>query len=182
MDVFAASGDTDLGVQWMQEFPNYTKDNIRNYQVMRLNGATYYFVHESHPVISLLYHNQDKLGTRIEESDKVNGQWYRIDCHVFEDSCDTLETDVFSKTPQVYDLTKLMIRLRRPDNKRWMDPPMLCDSFLDSTKDRKTKEDIYRKYSETPIYVVARVQIDYCIPVNKDMAASFPNGAIVPSA
>ncbi len=39
---------------------------------MRLNGADYFFVHEKHPAIHLLYHNQEKLGIAVAPRDKVN--------------------------------------------------------------------------------------------------------------
>jgi hypothetical protein len=58
-DVFICSGDTELGLQWMQQFPTFNRENFRIEKVMRLNGADYYFVHETHPVINLLYHNQE---------------------------------------------------------------------------------------------------------------------------
>eukprot|EP00961_Rhodomonas_salina_P296127 3936074-Rhodomonas_salina.3 len=161
-DIFVASGDTDLGMQWMQQFPNYNKENIRTNQVMRLNGADYYFVHEDHPVINLLYHNQDALGTKIDCNDKVNNYWYRVNTQVFDDSCHTLDTEIFSKTPQVYDLSRLRVRIRRPDNKRWLDTPMLHE--LAAATDQATKEILYKRFTDTPIYVVARMELEYAVP------------------
>eukprot|EP00961_Rhodomonas_salina_P258732 3496259-Rhodomonas_salina.1 len=71
-DIFVAQGNNDLGIQWVQQFPEYNRDNIRNEKVMRLNGSDYYFVHETHPIVNLLYHNQDKLGIVMAPRDKVN--------------------------------------------------------------------------------------------------------------
>lgn len=63
----------------------------------------------------------------ISLHEKVNGNWYRIDLQVFDDSCHTLDTEVFSKTPQVFDLSNLCVRLKRPDNRRWLDTPLFLD-------------------------------------------------------
>eukprot|EP00961_Rhodomonas_salina_P023738 318863-Rhodomonas_salina.1 len=130
LDVFNAPGDTDMGIQWMQEYPNFTQDNIRSEKVMRLNGADYYFVHKHHPVIKMLYKNQADLGTSISDNDMVNGQWYRVDLETFDDACNSLDHNVFSKTPQIFDLTNLTLKMKRPDNKGWLDPPMMHDEYL----------------------------------------------------
>ena len=43
---------------WMQQYPNYTSENLVDVGTMILAGATYYFVHEGHPVIQMLRSSQ----------------------------------------------------------------------------------------------------------------------------
>lgn len=177
-DVFTASGDTELGMQWMQKFPSYTKENLRRHNVMRLNNAEYYFVHESHPVVFLLYNNQEQLGTKIDENDRVHGEWYRVGLQVFDDSCQTLDVEIFNKTPQVYDLSKLRLRLRRPDNKPWLDPPLMHPSMLCPTTDMEEKKRLYQQYCNTIIFLTCRLQVEYCVPsaVEETGPTTMPKG------
>jgi hypothetical protein len=163
-DIYVASGDTELGAQWMQQFPEYTKDNVRTHQVMKLNGADYYFVHQDHPVTSLLYNNQESLGTKISPEDRVNGSWYRVNNQVFEDSCHTLNSEIFNKTPQTYDLSKFSVSLKRPGNKRWLDTPLQLQGVTSSEYGREEKQAAYKAYADSPLYVVARLQVEYSLP------------------
>lgn len=100
--------------------------------IMHLKGANYYFVNENHPAVRLLYQNQEALGTKIDENDKVNGEWYRIEQGVFEQCISALLKDVLNKTPEWHDLSNFTIRIKRPDNKSWLDyPGMLHDEHID---------------------------------------------------
>lgn len=138
---------------------------------MRLHGANYYFVDQKHPVVDLLYHNQEALGTKIDPNDMVNGKWYRINCEVFDDSCHTLDVKVFNKTPQVFDLSKLRCTLQRPDNIRWMETPLMQEEINDSSSSEEKKL-AYKRYMNTPIYVYARIAVDYSIPPAVEVAAA----------
>ena len=57
-ELFSLSGNTELGMAWMQQYPKYTSDNLETVGTMFLKGATYYFVHEGHPVIQMLRTSQ----------------------------------------------------------------------------------------------------------------------------
>ena len=149
--------------------------------MMRLHGADYYFVHENHPVINLLYNNQEALGTKIDPSDRVNGNWYRVNLNVFDDSCHSLDTQVFSRTPQVFDLSKLRVKIRRPDNKRWIDTPLLHDKLLDIS-DKAQKKEAFKRYMDKPIYVCARMEMEYTVPQEVSTATGNNNGATVSAA
>lgn len=169
-DIFVATGDTDLGMQWMEEYPQFTRENVRTHLVMRLQGADYYFVHENHPVIKLLYHNQDALGTQIDPKDRVNGCWYRIDVQVFDDSCHTLDNEIFSRTPQVFDLSRLVVRLRRPDQRRWLELPVSHRmSFIGDNYSQAAKEEYYRKFVNEPVSFIARMEVQYSVPPVRDV-------------
>lgn len=170
-DIFVASGDMALGMRWMSMYPEYNRENVRTFNVMHLNGSDYYFVHENHPVINLLYHNQSELGTKISPEDRVNGSWYRVDLNVFNDSCRTLEEDVFNKTPQMFDLTKLCVRLRRPDNRRWLEAPAFMG--IASSNMEQRKED-YMNFVSSPMCFTARMEVEYSIP-DGEMGAATPN-------
>lgn len=163
-DIYKASGDTDLGTQWMQQFPEYTKDNLRTQNVMKLNGADYFFVHQDHPVTSLLYNNQEALGTKIAPEDKVNRSWYRVNNQVFDDSCHTLNAEIFSKTPQTHDLSKFSVSLKRPGNKWWLDTPMQLPALTGAAYNSEAKKAAYKEYADSPLFVVARMQLEYSLP------------------
>ena len=57
-EVFSLSGNTELGMAWMQQYPQYTHENLETQGTMFLTGATYYFVHEGHPAIQMLRTSQ----------------------------------------------------------------------------------------------------------------------------
>ncbi len=123
---------------------------------MKLTNSTYYFVHEHHPVIKLVYNNQKQLGSEIDEQHKINGSWYRIADQLFEDSCNTLDTQVFRNTPHTFDFTKLSVTLSNPDGD-WLQHPGCANG--------DDRNQAYKDYCSTPLYLRARIQFDYCIPL-----------------
>jgi len=105
---------------------------------MQLKGADYYFVHQDHPVIRLLYQNQEVLGTKIDENDKVNGEWYRVDEPVFDQCISALLLDVLKKTPEWHDLSTFTIRIKRPDSIKWTEyPTMINDTYTKDPDEHK---------------------------------------------
>lgn len=83
--------------------------------------------------------------------------WYRIDLDTFDSACNTIIKGVFEQAPHVFDMSMISVRMRRPDNQRWMDPP--C--WLAGLMDQKEKEAKYREYTETPITILARLQFEF---------------------
>jgi hypothetical protein len=90
-------GDVALTKQWFQEYPEFTKDNIRTHKAVEIgDGANYHFVAETHPVTGLLFNNQEKLGVKMDSDSIVNG-YYRVNSNLFDDACKSLKSSIFDK-------------------------------------------------------------------------------------
>jgi hypothetical protein len=63
------------GNQWRKEFPKYTAANIDSEGILEVQGCPYVFVHQDHPVITLLRHNSNLIGCNIDEQPKIDNEW-----------------------------------------------------------------------------------------------------------
>jgi hypothetical protein len=64
------------GNQWRKDFPKYTAANIDTEGILEVQSCPYVFVHQDHPVISLLRHNSNLIGCNIDDQQKIDNEWY----------------------------------------------------------------------------------------------------------
>jgi len=175
-EIFNLSGNTELGMAWMKQYPKYTHSNLDVEGVMFLTGASYYFVHEGHPAIHMLKVNQDQLGVQIREETLVNGSWYKVDTEAFLFCVKTLRENILQNAPSTFDLSTLTVRINKPDGQRWLQlPPQVIEGMSSAmiitegestilSESQETKIMRIQKYLDKPLFVTLRLAIEYTLP------------------
>ena len=171
-EVFCLTGNTELGLAWMNQFPQYTSENLNDVGVMFLTGATYYFVHEGHPAIQMLRASQDELGVQITSDTTVDGQWYKIDVETFTFCVKTLREGVLLHAPSTFDLSQLTVRLTKPDRQGWLyiSAQSIDNLITDAVKESDDKDLLaqskaaaIQRYLDRPLFVTLRLAIEYSL-------------------
>jgi hypothetical protein len=181
-EIFNLSGNTELGMAWMKQYPKYTHTNLDVEGVMFLTGASYYFVHEAHPAIHMLKANQDQLGVQIREETLVNGSWYKVDTEAFLFCVKTLRENILQNAPSTFDLSALTVRIAKPDGQRWLQlPPQVIEGLSSSGADdqQETKILQIQKYLDKPLFVTMRLAIEYTLPDLPPSSAACPSGSMM---
>jgi hypothetical protein len=170
-EIFNLSGNTELGMAWMKQYPKYTHANLQEEGVMFLTGASYYFVHEGHPAIHMLRANTEVLGVQIKEETMVNGSWYRVDTEAFLFCVNTLRENLLQNAPSTFDLTSLTVRVSKPDGQRWLQlPPQVIDGLSADSSEAQQEEQqeakiaLIQKYLDRPLHVTLRLAVEYTLP------------------
>jgi len=173
-EIFNLSGNTELGMAWMKQYPKYTHTNLDIEGVMFLTGASYYFVHEGHPAIHMLKVNQDQLGVQIREETLVNGSWYKVDTEAFLFCVKTLRENILQNAPSTFDLSTLTVRINKPDGQRWLQlPPQVIEGLqttetlvetISQSEAQEAKLMRIQKYLDKPLFVTLRLAIEYTLP------------------
>jgi hypothetical protein len=177
-EIFNLSGNTELGMAWMKQYPQYTNANLDVEGVMFLTGASYYFVHEGHPAIHMLKANQDQLGVQIRPDTLVDGSWYKVDTEAFVFCVKALRENILQNAPSTFNLSTLTVRISKPDGQRWLHlPPQVIDSIIpenvlinsqDSTDNQgalqETKIASIQRYIDKPLHLTLRLCIEYTLP------------------
>jgi len=188
-EIFSLTGNTELGMEWMKRYPQYTHDNLHDEGVMFLSGATYYFVHEDHPAIHMLRVNQDQLGVLISEETQVQQGWYKVDMEAFMFCIKSLRENILQSAPSTFDLSSLTVRINKPDGQRWLNlPPQVIQGLSATTSSsiqqrsmvsvdgdvleisasevdtQEAKIVQIQKYLDKPLFVTLRLAIEYTLP------------------
>jgi hypothetical protein len=195
-EIFNMSGNTELGLAWMKQYPTYTSANLENEGVMRLPGASYYFVHIEHPAIHLLKANETELGVHICEESRVPGRldWHQVDTEAFVYCIKMLRENVLQNTPSTFNLSGLTVRISKPDGQRWLQlGPHLVDSLVsdevretnDSDLIAEARRQGVQRYIDKPLFVTLRLSFEYSLPETslaaKSSCGSMVSGAILTS-
>jgi hypothetical protein len=101
-------------------YGDYNERNLEDHNVLPVTGQNYVFVHENHPVISLLKANADLLGTELKEDQRIDGEWYKVSKTVLSTCCNTLKQKVLNKI-SFNNLMDFQVQLKRIDAKDWTD-------------------------------------------------------------
>lgn len=176
-EIFNLSGNTELGMAWMKQYPQYTNANLDVEGVMFLTGASYYFVHEGHPAIHMLKANQDQLGVQIRPDTLVDGTWYKVDTEAFLFCVKALRENILQIAPSTFNLSTLTVRIGKPDGQRWLHlPPQVIDTIMpesvllgqdlatDSTQYQEAKIAAIQRYIDKPLFLTMRICIEYTLP------------------
>ena len=118
--LFEADASQSEGIAWRKAFPEYTDGNLETHNILEVQGCPYVFVHEKHPAVHLLNANPEILGKRMEESPKIDGEWYKLSKQVLSTACQTLRSKILSRI-SFNDLNLFQVQLKRIDAKDWTD-------------------------------------------------------------
>ena len=173
-EIFNMSGNTELGLAWMKQYPKYTSYNLEQEGVMFLPGCSYYFVRIDHPVIHMLKTNEETLGVHLTDENIVaEGQWHRIDVEVFLFCIRSIKDNILQNTPSTFNLNNLTVRITKPDGQRWLQlGAQLVDSLIsDEVRESEDPELIaqarkqaVQRYIDMPLFCTIRLCIEYSLP------------------
>ena len=172
-EIYSMSGNSEVGLQWMRQFPRYTTDNLETEGVMFLTGASYYFVHQEHPVVCFLRSNEEQLGVVCFQEPSLEGGWLRIDVDTFVFIVRGLRDTLVRNTPSTFNLNQLTVRITKPDAQRWLQlTPQLVHTLIPDeireTNDADLISDARRlgvqRYFDRPLFVTLRLSIEYALP------------------
>jgi hypothetical protein len=185
-ELFQLSGNAELGLQWMRQFPRYTSYNLEDVGVLFLTGASYYFVHQEHPVIYFLKANEDQLGVQIFQEPSLEGGWFRIDVDTFVYTVRSLRETVLRNTPSTFNLANLTVRLAKPDAQRWLQlcPQLVNNLLSDEVRESNDPELIsearrlgVQRYLDRPLFVTLRLCIEYALPETTSAPPTAPSAS-----
>lgn len=176
-EIFNLSGNTELGMAWMRQYPQYTNANLDIEGVMFLTGASYYFVHIGHPAIHMLKANQDQLGVQIRPENLVDGIWYKVDTEAFIFCVKALRENILQNAPSTFNLSTLTVRISKPDGQRWLQlPPQVIDNLipeniLQTSQESPDNQALYQeakiaaiqRYLDKPLFLTLRLSVEYTL-------------------
>lgn len=145
------------GLQWRKDFPKWTAANLETEGVLNVENNPWVFVHQDHPVISLLRHNSGLIGCQIDDQPKIDGQWYKVTRQVLAACCSTLRSNVLNKVTS-NDLNLFQVQVKRLNAEAWDD--MNNDLEVAGGSPSLSKEEAER-FLTTPYAYTARIQIKY---------------------
>jgi len=90
--LYETSEDCSKADIWRRKFPEYNSDNLETQGVLEIKSCPYIFVHEKHPVISLISMNPEMVGTNLETCGRVDSEWYKITPEVLASSCNAIRS------------------------------------------------------------------------------------------
>jgi len=173
-EIFNMSGNTELGLAWMKQYPKYTNFNLEKEGVLFLPGCSYYFVRVDHPVIHMLKTNEDTLGVHITSDTMVGeGKYHRVDIEVFIYCIKSIRDTILQNTPSTFNLNMLTVRIAKPDGQRWLQfSSQLVDSLISDDVRESTDPDLIaearkqavQRYIDKPLFVTLRVLFEYALP------------------
>ena len=116
--IFEADASAQTSQEWRRMYGEYNERNLDSHNVLPVANQNYVFVHENHPVISLLKANADLLGTEITDDKRIDGEWYKVSKTVLSTCCNTLKSKVLNKIA-FNNLMDFNVSLKRLDAKEW---------------------------------------------------------------
>ena len=184
-EIYSMSGNTELGLAWMKQFPRYTNHNLETTGVMFLTGASYYFVFYDHPVLHMMHANEDQFGVQIlQETSMEGGCWYKVDVDTFVYCIRMLRETVLLYTPPTFNLSTLTVRIKKPDGQRWLHIcPHLVSSLISDEVRESNEPDIIaeakrlgvQRYFDRPLFVTLRLAVELSLPETPAVAAATAN-------
>ena len=116
--VYETDAESADSIEWRAKYPGFNASNLETNGVITVNGVSYLFVHENHPVISLLRVNKEILGADIDAQNKIDDQWFKVSRQVVTSCCNTLRSKVLSKIA-TRDLNTFSVQLHRLGTENW---------------------------------------------------------------
>jgi hypothetical protein len=130
--IFEADASAQTSQEWRRMYGEYNERNLDTHNVLPVANQNYVFVHENHPVISLLKANADLLGTEINDDKRIDGEWFKVSKTVLSTCCNTLKSKVLNKIA-FNNLMDFSVSLKRLDAKEWtQDSDILAEASLKS--------------------------------------------------
>lgn len=120
LTLFEADSSQQISSEWRRMYGEYNEKNLSTHNVLEVANQNYVFVHENHPVISLLKANSDLLGTELKDEQRIDGEWFKVSKTVLSTCCNTLKQKVLNKI-SFNNLMDFQVQLKRIDAKDWTD-------------------------------------------------------------
>jgi hypothetical protein len=120
LTLFEADSTQQISSEWRKMYGEYNEKNLGTHNVLEVANQNYVFVHENHPVISLLKANSDLLGTELRDDQRIDGEWFKVSKTVLTTCCNTLKQKVLNKI-SFNNLMDFQVQLKRLDAKDWTD-------------------------------------------------------------
>lgn len=155
--IYQCDVGSEEGLQWRKDFPRWTAANLETEGVLNVENNPWVFVHQDHPVISLLRHNAGLIGCQIDDQPKIDGQWYKVTRQVLAACCSTLRSNVLNKVTS-NDLNLFQIQIKRLNAESWDEMNTDIEAAL-SNPALSAEEG--QRFLTTPYSYTARVQIRY---------------------
>lgn len=166
--LFKANSNTSDADQWIKNFKAYNANNLETLNVLDVNNTPYVFIHESHPVISLLRMNKELLGTDIDSEPKFEQEWYKVSKQVMSSCCSTLRNKVLPRL-NTRDLNSFSVQLNRLDNEPWNSVGLADEAQIgfktlhtwDGDETQLALQNHMENFLENPNMYMARFEITY---------------------
>jgi hypothetical protein len=151
LTLFEADANANTSQEWRKMYSEYNATNLESHNVLEVNNQNYVFVHENHPVISLLKANADLLGSELRDDQRIDGEWFKVSKQVLSTCCTTLKAKVLSRI-HVNNLMDFQVQLRRLDSSNW-------DDNSDSLHEHSTM--LGANLIDNPYSFMARMELTY---------------------
>jgi hypothetical protein len=117
--VFSAEEASSEGIEFRNRYPQYNTSNLEKHGVLEVQGQSFLFVSQHHPVVELLANNSEMLNARILDQQKIDGEWYKITKQVMSTCCGILRNKVLNKV-STRDLNNFSVQIHRLGHKDWI--------------------------------------------------------------
>jgi hypothetical protein len=165
--IYQTSDDCSKADIWRRKFPEYNADNLETQGVLEMKNCPYVFVHQNHPVISLITMNPEMVGTDINTCARVDSEWYKITHEVHSSSCRAIKDRILS-TVSTQNLANFQVQLHKLGGGDWsdIDATDLLSSFKTNPEWTKEETEKQLKLHEVeaknkPECFMARIKIVY---------------------
>ena len=155
--IYQCDVGSEEGLQWRKDFPRWTAANLETEGVLNVENNPWVFVHQDHPVISLLRHNAGLIGCQIDDQPKIDGQWYKVTRQVLAACCSTLRSNVLNKVTS-NDLNLFQIQIKRLNAESWDEMNTDIEAALSNPV---LSPEEGERFLTTPYSYTARIQIKY---------------------
>jgi len=145
------------GVQWRKHFGKWNSNNLETEGVLNVENNPWVFVHQDHPVISLLRHNSGIIGCQIDDQPKIDEQYFKVTRQVLAACCSTLRASVLNKVTS-NDLSLFQVQIKRLNSEHWDE--MNNDIEVAGGKPVLNKAEA-EAFLTTPYAYTARIRIKY---------------------
>ena len=150
----------------------YNESNLESQGVMDVVGHPYVFLHEEHPAIGLLRHNEEMIGCDIDKQPRMEKVWIKVSRQVLNTCCQTLRQKVLAKMAPIKDMNMFSIQLHRLNADGWDDlgnGVEALSGFSPKLEWTAEQHDDYKKtylkqFVTTPYQYIARLEVEYEIP------------------
>ena len=173
-EIFNMSGNTELGLAWMRQYPKYTSTNLESEGVIFVTGSTFYFVHCEHPAVHMLKANEENLGVQVTQDESFGGgNWCRVDVEAFVFCVRQIRDNVLQNMMSTFDIAHLTVRVKKPDGQRWMTlSPQLVNSLISEDVRESNDPELItearrigvQRYFDRSLFVTLRLKIEYSLP------------------
>lgn len=117
--VFSAEEASGEGIEFRSRYPQYNTTNLEKHGVLEVQGQSFLFVSQHHPVVELLANNAEMLNAKITDQPLIDGEWYKITKQVMSTCCGILRNKVLNKV-STRDLNNFAIQIHRLGHKDWI--------------------------------------------------------------